>query len=391
MSSPINIPAILIANTMGITILFVVVASNLWRLKEVCRRNRYLVIAFLACTLNCIIDPLCYIADGKPGTFNRGLVIGCNTLLYLCGMIIAYAWVNLLASHINVKLTIFHRVVLNVVLGAAALALIVNLFRPVFFTVDENNIYNRVTEGYIPYTVCYFGYMLDGLFLYVRERHESGGLKIFPAWAFVIPAAIGIAIQVCYYGVSTTTPFVTVSIVCIIICLQNEFMVRDKLTGLYNRFYLNTIDDEMKKSRKRVYTAIMLDMNGFKKINDTYGHKVGDEALIQLSSKLVEATGNIGEVVRYAGDEFIIILNTQEDAKAEEVIAQIHELLDSFNREKKHPYELSVATGYCRLDLNKNTLDEFMDMIDKLMYEDKKEYYQFNIKYDRRKSDKKPV
>lgn len=62
------------------------------------------------------------------------------------------------------------------------------------------------------------------------------------------------------------------------LALQNENIFIDKLTGLYNRYYLDKISGKLK--RKRKITMMMLDMNDFKSINDNFGHSQGDDALV---------------------------------------------------------------------------------------------------------------
>lgn len=382
--SPVNIPAILIANVMGITVLFAVAVGNSWRFKVATGGNRFLNTIFYASLMECIIDPICFLADGRPGLFCRILVYGCNTLLYVGGMTIAIAWVFLVSGHLKTKLPQYHYVILGVVYSAVMLLLVVNLFYPVVFSVDQNNVYSRIFGFYI-YQACYFGFMLDGLIVYLIRRYTSGGLKFFPVWAFIVPALIGIVIQFLFYGVSTAAPFITISIGCMVVCLQNEFIVRDNLTGLYNRYYLKTIDRRLHSKVGAEYTVIMLDINGFKKINDAFGHKVGDEALIRLSNMLVDVVGKIGEVIRYAGDEFIIVLNSQCDSHTESIIEEIHDTLNAFNKTGEAPYQLSVAPGYCKLNLDQSSMDDLMDRIDTHMYQNKREYYKQHPVYDRRK------
>lgn len=379
----VNIPAILIANAMGLTILFVVIVGNYWRFKDKKMENKYLFIIFIACILNCITDPACFLADGKPGFINKVLVIGCNSLLYLGGIVIAYYWIYLVTSHIGVKLDKIHITIIETVFMIVVLAIIVNLFVPILFTTNSYNEYFRLS-GYYFYIVSYIGFMLDGLVLYLIKRHKSGELKFFPVWAFVIPATIGTTVQTIYYGISTATPFVTVSLICIILCLQNEFMVRDKLTGLYNRFYLNSIESVLAKSKNK-YSMIMLDINNFKGINDNFGHNIGDEALILLSNVLINIVDQYGVIVRYAGDEFIVILNTQEEERIESIINSFNSTLDVYNKEKKIPYELTLSYGYMNLDFKEKNMNEFIDIIDKLMYKNKQEYYKTHERCDRRK------
>lgn len=387
MIEKIQLPAIIIANAMGLTILFVIAVANFWRLKNISGESKPLIIIFFGSVLNCIADPICFIADGKAGLFCRILVIGGNTLFYIGGMIVATAWIYLVISHLKIILPKIFDYVIYGIFNLVIIALIINFFVPIVFTVNEDNVYTR-QFGYWVYLISYVCFMFVGLFLYLREWIGSGGLKFFPAWAFLIPAAIGIVAQAIFYGISTASPFVTVSLACVILCLQNEFMLRDKLTNLYNRFYLNTIEKRALRFKKTKFSLIMLDINGFKQINDNFGHKVGDEALIQLANIITDAVGRLGEVVRYAGDEFIIVVNSKDENCPEKLIARINEMLDTFNQEDSVPYKLSVATGYCTLNSSEISMDEYMDKVDELMYDNKQTYYQTHSKYDRLKKEK---
>ncbi len=367
MTSTVNITAIMIANAMGLIILFVVAIGNVWKTKRKARVNRCLGIMFLSSAMNCIADPACFLADGKAGLFNRVLVIGFNSLLYLGGMLIAYAWIYLVTSYLKVKLSSAHSTFLKVVFIAVVLMLIVNLFIPILFTADSNNVYSRL-PGYWLYSACYIGFMLDGLAVYLLERRESGGLKFFPAWAFIIPSGLGILIQIIFYGISTATPFTTVSIACVVLCQQNESMFRDKITGVFNRIYLNTIEEKLNNFPKLKYSAIMLDINHLKDINDAYGHMVGDNALVSLAGILSESVGRIGEVIRYADDDFLIVMNTQDDKRIEEVTTRVSKAIDEFNMKANKPFRLSVSMGTRKLNIKEETMDEFIREIVKLMY-----------------------
>jgi diguanylate cyclase (GGDEF)-like protein len=85
----------------------------------------------------------------------------------------------------------------------------------------------------------------------------------------------------------------------------------DPLTGLYNRRHFFTVAEaEFKKAQRyeRLLSAIMLDIDHFKKINDTYGHAVGDQALIFLAQHLRACMRAVDVVARYGGEEFVILL-----------------------------------------------------------------------------------
>ena len=139
------------------------------------------------------------------------------------------------------------------------------------------------------------------------------------------------------------------------------------------------------KKPKLNITGIMIDLNDFKHINDEFGHAVGDEALLEASRILKSAVGNAGCVIRYAGDEFIILLNTQEDAKVENCIARIRHFFDKFNKDESKPYMLSASIGSHKLDMKTESVDTFINVIDARMYEDKKVFYATHAGMDRRK------
>ena len=97
-----------------------------------------------------------------------------------------------------------------------------------------------------------------------------------------------------------------------------ELSVTDKLTGLKNRrFFQEKLEEQLAIFNRtaKVFTLCILDIDHFKKVNDTYGHQVGDEVLAQLAQILTVQTRQADVVARYGGEEFVIILpDTDADA-----------------------------------------------------------------------------
>ncbi|MGC9316057.1 MAG: GGDEF domain-containing protein, partial [bacterium] len=97
----------------------------------------------------------------------------------------------------------------------------------------------------------------------------------------------------------------------------------DELTGLRNRRFLRTrlshYIDEASKSAGEVSLSI-LDLDGFKQINDTYGHLAGDYILKVFAELFKESLGNDAIPVRFAGDEFVAIFNGKDKAFAKGVL-----------------------------------------------------------------------
>lgn len=108
--------------------------------------------------------------------------------------------------------------------------------------------------------------------------------------------------------------------------------ITDRLTGIYNRQGLKNII-ESEHARKAVSrTAVMyIDMDHFKYYNDTFGHQVGDEILKDFADRGTKLLGKTGYLVRYGGDEFIIILPDKNTGDAADMAVQVMECFDGIN------------------------------------------------------------
>ena len=111
----------------------------------------------------------------------------------------------------------------------------------------------------------------------------------------------------------------------------NHLAVTDKLTGLYNRegFYYNI--KKMLKEQTTPIAMLYTDLDNFKKYNDTYGHDVGDLVLKEMANIFEKAVGNKGFNTRYGGDEFVIILHTNDRIQIENVIQKIYDMIEEAN------------------------------------------------------------
>ena len=118
--------------------------------------------------------------------------------------------------------------------------------------------------------------------------------------------------------------------------LLSEQSVRDHLTGLFNRRYMEaTLEREMLRATRKGLSlgCIMLDVDNFKRFNDTYGHACGDAVLRELGELLFAHTRGEDVVCRYGGDEFIIILPDATRKVARERAELIREHAEEFNLE----------------------------------------------------------
>lgn len=121
----------------------------------------------------------------------------------------------------------------------------------------------------------------------------------------------------------------------------------DPLTGLFNR---RGLEVELPKllALSRRYLApvsvVMLDIDRFKAVNDTYGHPVGDEVLRRLGRILKESVRKEDLAVRYGGEEFLLVLFGAEREAAKEVVERIRERFRN-ERVAPIPYPLTLSAG----------------------------------------------
>ena len=121
-----------------------------------------------------------------------------------------------------------------------------------------------------------------------------------------------------------------------------ELSVRDSLTGLFNRRYMEeTFEREIQRAQRKQLplSVIMADIDGFKAINDNFGHVLGDNALVRVAAFLAKSIRASDVACRYGGDEFCLIL---PDCSPEEGIRRANTLRTEVEKLKFDPKEMGV-------------------------------------------------
>jgi diguanylate cyclase (GGDEF)-like protein/PAS domain S-box-containing protein len=148
----------------------------------------------------------------------------------------------------------------------------------------------------------------------------------------------------------------------------------DELTGLYNRRGFLTLAGQQIKIARRMKRRMLLiyaDMNGMKKINDTYGHARGDEAIKGMTEILRNTFRESDIIARIGGDEFAILITAFRAGKEKIFMERFNENIDAYNA-KGGPYVLSISTGVFICDpMASRSIEEMLVIADKRMYEQK--------------------
>ena len=154
-----------------------------------------------------------------------------------------------------------------------------------------------------------------------------------------------------------------------------NYAVKDPLTGVYNRFYLNLYIRESMPNLLRYhvpFSVIILDIDYFKKVNDTYGHLVGDQVLKQLAEILTKGLRKGDIVIRYGGEEFLILLPYTRLEEASQAAERLRKNIESteFFIDGNH-LKITISLGVASLSPKIKKLEELIKIADQKLYKAK--------------------
>jgi diguanylate cyclase len=158
---------------------------------------------------------------------------------------------------------------------------------------------------------------------------------------------------------------------------RSEGMI-DSLTHVFNRRFLTELlQGEIARAERnqRPLTLAMCDVNHFKEVNDRYGHPVGDEVLTETANILKSCVRGSDFVVRYGGDEFLLVLSETDEAGAGAVLARVREKMAEWERQHKLGISLSLGVYAHRPG---QSPDQDIAAVDAQMYAEKQAVHTAN-------------
>jgi diguanylate cyclase (GGDEF)-like protein len=149
----------------------------------------------------------------------------------------------------------------------------------------------------------------------------------------------------------------------------------DPLTDTANRRTGLMVFEKLMKSSSRnnaPLTICFIDIDGLKRVNDTYGHNEGDNLIKTIATIISSSLRDVDTISRLGGDEFLLILPNCNAKNAEMIVQRIREKMDLYNLSDKKPYSLSFSCGIEQVSCDEETnVDDIIKRADENMYTEK--------------------
>ena len=369
-------------NALFFLILCIIAFQNAQNVNQQMNRLlfRYLIYGILTALA---LDSLWMLIEGKMfygAVFLNRLV---NALLLATGPVIGSIWYLYTLETLGYRITRRLEIAFMIP-GMIGIALnLLSIFTGWSFYITEDNLYMRgplfwlqITLGIGMLMLSFFHILIWLLVVRLKRREvEIPWHSVRKLLGFYIIPVIGTLLTVPFPGMPGTLNCASVSIILIYIESQDEEILRDSLTNLNNR---KTLDNVFADYCRQITPGnelylLMMDLDNFKSINDSFGHSVGDQALVASAQLLTKAVSDRKAIVtRYGGDEFLIMgfFSGEEDLSA--FTSGLGESFAAWNEIEKAPYELAISIGSCAYMANES-LASFIDRADAQLYQVKRE------------------
>lgn len=326
--------------------------------------------------LGAVSETIAFLVDGKSFVGSRQINYASNSLCFIGTVSMGMLW----SLYVELRIyqnyrRIFRKTAIMMLPWAVEVIMVLcNLFGTgIMFKISGENVYQRTGGALVGYLtlMIYFGY---SIWLVYHSRKQRVNLSYFPVIYFVTLSFAGVLLQLFFYGITASWLMAAITLIFVQMQLYAENLYMDELSGLYNRRYLNAVLAKRKITDQKSLYGIMMDVNDFKYINDNFGHSMGDKAISTVGNILRRSIPDAGMAIRYAGDEFIVLLS---GVNAECVLATMEEIaenLSRFNESGMERFPLSVSMGYAEFG-PEDDAEAFLKHMDEKMYEEKRKYH----------------
>ncbi len=317
--------------------------------KYICHAGYFTMLVIAMDILSILIE------NRRLGVFNNCIPVNyiINILYYLGSACASYLWF----MHVEYTIdSVFwsqkkHLIISQIPVFISFLLSIATIFTGVLFYIDSNNSYHRGTFFYANNIICYF-YAFSccshafATSFRINDYLKKRQLRLLAGYIF-FPVLFAL-IQLFFPDIPTILVGMTIPVIYIYTEFLDLQISTDYLTGLNNRNQLMRYLDMLVSgpARDKEMYLFMLDVDSFKKINDTYGHAEGDNALVKTAEILKSCARTYGGfVARLGGDEFTYVAEFENEESVEEIKAFFEKATAEASKSLEYTLGLSVGCG----------------------------------------------
>ena len=346
--------------------------------KMVAQRN--FVMAIISEMIFFASDTIFVLIDGGIIPGSRAAMLACKEIYFFSTATMCFFWFLYFEHMREAPLVKDKRTVmwLSSVIWLMGLLIIANWFAGFLFYVDEQGVYHRGSLFILTYILSYVYVFIASIRAIISicrydentDRHLLVMMALFP----IAPGISGL-LQFVYPRIPFACVAMSLTTLLLYLTWIDQLISLDPLTGLNNRNQLSHSFEQLKKTvgdSEKLY-LLLIDANHFKQINDTYGHLQGDNALKMIAEALRKGcreTTRRAVVTRYGGDEFVVLVSSDEDEKVMNLKSGINRQLEEIVQSTDVPFALTVSIGIATAD-EKDQLKAVMARADRAMYKEK--------------------
>lgn len=340
-------------------------------------RSQHTYLAFIMLAAVIIASDFVSRLDGSSGNLLALCKAG-NLLLFLCNPVLGILWYLYVCAQIELedqtrKPALWVQIFLCCI-NAAVVCLTPRTGW--VYTFDAQNVYHR-GPWFLLTSATLIGVLICTEAVLIRHRHKTDRTHFLALFFFPVIPTVCTLVQAGIYGLALGLHGTVLSLLIVSYYVQDRSLDVDYLTGLYNRRKLDVcMQQKISAARSgKPFSAIYLDINHFKSINDALGHQTGDSALVEAANLLRSVLRADTFVARFGGDEFCILLDMDNPEILHKITERIREGAKAFNKKAGRLYMLTFSIGGTAYTDPNLTLEGFQRQIDALMYRDKQACY----------------
>lgn len=353
------------------------VISYMLKTHDRSQRARLLTLNIRSIMVMFIADFLWMLVSGGKSPVLLGKVL--NAVYFMAFGVVAFLWLYFTLTSLGMPL----KGKRHYYAAVPAIVLMVIAFTTIWtgwiFNITDANEYIRGPLHFIQPVIC-FGYFFASAVCIVRMSFKANTFEektnIAVLLTYAVLPAIGGALELPFQGVPLMCPFSALAALWVYINRSQQLITRDAGTGMNNRYQLFRYLDGQILRRKRGESkanlwVMMLDINNFKTINDTYGHIEGDNALNLVGEALKGVCGrNNCFGARFGGDEFVLVAEADSVERARHIRDDVDSSIRSIHTDAG--YSVSASIGIASWTSDCSNATELVDRVDGLLYEQKR-------------------